>query len=328
MSQGEMTPELFGRYFAALQSEVGKVIVGMTGVVRGSLAGMLADGNILLEGVPGLGKTALVKTLGDVMQLSFARIQFTPDMMPADITGTNLVMEDADGRRYFELQRGPVFNQVILADEINRATPKTQSAMLEAMQERQVSIVGETHPLPQPFFVVATQNPLEMEGTYPLPEAQLDRFLMKLVVEFPDHGEMKAILDRTTSTRQPVAGPVVDGPTIEAMRQLVRSVPVAPVVQDYAIRLVLATHPEKGEAPEVTRRYVRYGASPRGAQSLLLAGKITALLDGRFNVSVADIRHVARPCLRHRLILNFEGEAERVDTDSIVDQIVAELPEA
>jgi len=327
MANAEMSPEHFRDRFAAMQAQVGKVIVGMSGVIRGTLAGMLADGNILLEGVPGLGKTALVKTVGDVMQLSFSRIQFTPDMMPADITGTNLVMEDASGKRYFELQRGPVFNHVILADEINRATPKTQSAMLEAMQERQVSIVGETHALPQPFFVVATQNPLEMEGTYPLPEAQLDRFLMKLKVDFPDAAEMKAILDRTISTDNPQAAPAVDGPTILAMRALVRSVPVAPVVQDYAIRLVLATHPEKADSPEVTRRYVRYGASPRGAQALLLVGKITALLDGRFNVSAEDVRNVARPCLRHRLILNFEGEAERVDTDTIIDQIIKDLPE-
>ena len=327
MANAEMSPEHFRDRFAAMQAQVGQVIVGMSGVIRGTFAGMLADGNILLEGVPGLGKTALVKTVGDVMQLSFSRIQFTPDMMPADITGTNLVMEDASGRRYFELQRGPVFNHVILADEINRATPKTQSAMLEAMQERQVSIVGETHALPQPFFVVATQNPLEMEGTYPLPEAQLDRFMMKLKVDFPDAAEMKAILDRTTSTDNPQAASAVDGPTILAMRSLVRSVPVAPVVQDFAIRLVLATHPEKAEAPEVTRRYVRYGASPRGAQALLLVGKITALLDGRFNVSAEDVRNVAKPCLRHRLILNFEGEAERVDTDTIIDQILEVLPE-
>jgi MoxR-like ATPase len=327
MANGEMSPEHFRDRFAAMQTQVGNVIVGMSGVIRGTLAGMLADGNILLEGVPGLGKTALVKTVGDVMQLDFSRIQFTPDMMPADITGTNLVMEDASGKRYFELKRGPVFNHVILADEINRATPKTQSAMLEAMQERQVSIVGETHALPQPFFVVATQNPLEMEGTYPLPEAQLDRFMMKLKVDFPDAAEMTAILDRTTSTEHPEAAPVVDGPTILAMRALVRSVPVAPVVQDYAIRLVLATHPEKADSPEVTKQYVRYGASPRGAQSLLLVGKITALLDGRLNVSAEDVRNVARPCLRHRLILNFEGEAERVDTDTIIDQILKGLPE-
>ena len=327
MTDGGMTPERFRELFAGLQKEIGQVIVGMSGVVRGTLAGILADGNILLEGVPGLGKTALVKTVGDVMRLDFARIQFTPDMMPADITGTNLVMEDDAGKRYFELQKGPVFNNLILADEINRATPKTQSAMLEAMQERQVSIVGNTHDLPQPFFVVATQNPLEMEGTYPLPEAQLDRFLMKLKVEFPEHDELRAILDRTTSTEKPEAHPVVDGPTILAMRELVRSVPVAPVVTDYAIRLVLATHPEKAEAPDVTRRYVRFGASPRGAQGLLLVGKINALLDGRLNVSSDDVKHVALPCLRHRIILNFEGEAERIDTDTIIDGIVQAVSE-
>ena len=327
MTEAAMTPEQFRDLFGRLQAEIGKVIVGMSGVVRGTLAGILADGNILLEGVPGLGKTALVKTVGDVMRLDFARIQFTPDMMPADITGTNLVMEDESGRRYFQLQKGPVFNHVILADEINRATPKTQSAMLEAMQERQVSIVGETHDLPRPFFVVATQNPLEMEGTYPLPEAQLDRFLMKLKVEFPEREELREILQRTTSTDNPTATAAVDGPTILAMRELVRSVPVAPVVTDYAIRLVLATHPEKPEAPEVTRRYVRFGASPRAAQALLLVGKINALLDGRLNVSADDVKHVARPCMRHRIILNFEGEAERVDTDMIINGIVEAVTE-
>jgi len=328
MSTGAINPDQFRQVFAAIEAEIGKVIVGMSGVIRGTLAGILADGNVLLEGVPGLGKTMLVDTLGDAMQLDFARIQFTPDMMPADITGTNLVMEDAAGKRYFELQRGPVFNHIILADEINRATPKTQSAMLEAMQERQVSIVGETHALPQPFFVVATQNPLEMEGTYPLPEAQLDRFLMKLKVEFPDREELREILDRTTSTIKPQAGPVVDGNTILAMRALVRSVTVAPVIQDYAIRLVLATHPEKPESHEAAQRYVRFGASPRAAQALTLVGKITALLDGRLNVSADDVRSTAKPCMRHRLILNFEGEAERIDTDTIIDQILADLPEA
>ncbi len=328
MATAQISPDQFRQVFAALEAEIGKVIVGMPGVIRGTLAGILADGNVLLEGVPGLGKTILVSTLGDVLQLNFARIQFTPDMMPADITGTNLVMEDAAGKRYFELRRGPVFNHIILADEINRATPKTQSALLEAMQERQVSIVGETHALPRPFFVVATQNPLEMEGTYPLPEAQLDRFLMKLKVDFPGREELREILDRTTTTENPEARAIVDGNTILAMRALVRSVPVAPVIQDYAIRLVLATHPEKPEAHEAARRYVRFGASPRAAQALTLVGKITALLDGRFNVSADDVRKTAKPCLRHRLILNFEGEAERIDTDTIIDQILADLPEA
>ncbi len=322
-----MTPERFRACFTSVEAEIGKVIVGMKEVVRGALTAVMADGNVLLEGVPGVGKTQLVKAVGEALDLSFSRIQFTPDLMPADITGTNLVVEDEKQGRIFRLHKGPVFHNIVLADEINRATPKTQSAMLEAMQERQVTIVGQTHALPQPFFVVATQNPLEMEGTYPLPEAQLDRFIMKLKVLFPDLPELRAILDRTTTSLKTAADPVLDGPTILAMRKLVREVPIAPLVTDHAIRLVLATHPEKEGAPAITRKYIRYGASPRGAQSLILSAKIRALLEGRFNASTADIRAVALPCLRHRVILNFEGEAEGVDTDQVLTEILSDLKE-
>ena len=326
MVNDEMTPERFRQMFVAMQAEVGKVIVGMGGVVRGTLAGMLGDGNILLEGVPGLGKTALVKTVGDVMQLSFARIQFTPDMMPADITGTNLVMEDASGKRYFELQRGPVFNHVILADEINRATPKTQSALLEAMQEQRVTLGGVSHDLDSPFMVLATQNPIEMEGTYPLPEAQLDRFFFKLKVEYPSAAEVGEILDRTTGGVAPEPKQVLGAEEIREMQRIAREVPIPEPVKEYAIRLVFATHP--GERDGLAARYVRYGASPRGAQSLVLAGKVFALLDGRYNVSFQDIRRAAAPALRHRMILSFEGEAEGVTPESILEDLLARVPEA
>ena len=317
-----MTPEQFRQIFQQVEDTVHEVIVGMPGVVRGSLMALVAGGNVLLEGVPGLGKTLLVKTLGDSLSLDFARIQFTPDLMPADITGTKLVVEDDQGGKRFQLHKGPVFNQIILADEVNRATPKTQSAMLEAMQERQVTIVGETYPLPRPFFVVATQNPLEMDGTYPLPEAQLDRFLFKLHVDFPSRQDLKVILDRTTTNAQPHVQHVCDGEALLAMGRLARDVLAKDEVQDYAIRLILGTHPKGEGAPEVTRRYVRYGASPRGAQALLLAARIRALLEGRANVAIEDVRAVALPALRHRVILNFEGEAEGVSTDRVVQGLL------
>jgi MoxR-like ATPase len=320
-----MDPKQFRETFARVEGAIHQVIVGMDSVVRGSLIGLVAGGNILLEGVPGLGKTLLVNSIGDALALDFARIQFTPDLMPADITGTKLVVEDESGRKHFELHKGPIFHQVVLADEVNRATPKTQSAMLEAMQERQVTIVGETHKLPEPFFVVATQNPLEMDGTYPLPEAQLDRFLFKLLVEFPNLAEMREILDRTTTNRIPKVQPVCDGPTLLAMGKLARDVLTKEAVTDYAIRLMLATHPSSDEAPEVTRRYVRYGASPRAAQALLMGARIRALLEGRENASIDDVKALAKPALRHRVILNFEGEAEGVPTDRIVDGIIQEL---
>ena len=321
-----MNPEEFRAVFERLETEIHEVIVGMRGVVRGCLIAAVAGGNVLLEGVPGLGKTRLVRAMGDALDLSFARIQFTPDLMPADITGTKIINEDASGRRSFELHRGPVFNHVVLADEVNRATPKTQSAMLEAMQERQVTILGETLALPKPFFVVATQNPLEMDGTYPLPEAQLDRFLFKLTVDFPSLEDLRTILERTTTSSNPTVDAVCDGATLLSMGDLARDVLVKQDVTDYAIRLVLASHPDGEGAPDATKRWVRYGSSPRGAQSLLLAAKIRALLECRENASIDDLRAVARPALRHRLILNFEGEAEGIATDRIIDAILDSLP--
>ena len=322
----DLSPEQFRDVFSRIETSIHRVVVGMDDVVRGCLMGLVAGGNVLLEGVPGLGKTLLVKSIGDALSLSFARIQFTPDLMPADITGTKLVVEDEHGGKRFQLHRGPVFHNVVLADEVNRATPKTQSAMLEAMQERQVTILGETLQLPRPFFVVATQNPLEMDGTYPLPEAQLDRFFFKLQVQFPGLDELRTILARTTASDAPTVEPVCDGPTLLAMGKLARSVMVKQAVTDYAIRLILATHPDLDGAPAITQQYVRYGASPRGAQALLLAAKIRALLEGRANASHDDVAAIARPALRHRLILNFEGEAEGVLPDTIVDKVLAAVP--
>ena len=320
-----ISPEEFRSRFAAIEDAVHQVIVGMDSTVRDCLVAAVCGGNVLLEGVPGLGKTLLVKSLSQALDLGFARIQFTPDLMPADITGTRIVSADDLGRKRFELHKGPIFHQIVLADEVNRATPKTQSALLEAMQERQVTIVGETHPLPRPFFVVATQNPLEMDGTYPLPEAQLDRFFFKLQVSFPSLEDMRSILFRTTGAEVMDIPAVCDGPTLEAMGSLVREVLVKESVQDYAIRLMLASHPGGDEAPDMVKRYVRFGASPRGAQAMLLAAKCRALLEGRENASVEDLRSIAKPALRHRLILGFEGEAEGVSTDSVVDAILTEL---
>jgi MoxR-like ATPase len=319
----------FSHDVGRLRDEVGKVIVGHTPIVEGVVMALLAGGHALLEGVPGLGKTMLVRTLADAVHLTFSRIQFTPDLMPADIVGTNVIVEDGGGKR-FQFQRGPIFANVVLADEVNRATPKTQSALLEAMQEKSVTVGKTTYKLDEPFFVLATQNPLEMEGTYPLPEAQLDRFFVKLRVEYPSRESMHTILDRTTGRQDVRAEKVLSAERLLALRELVRDVPVARPVQDFAVRVVEGTHPmdaargDAGGRPPLTNKYVRYGASPRGAQAILLAAKIKALLDGRFAVSTDDIRFVAKPCLRHRLILNFEGEAEGIDPDTIIDSILSE----
>jgi MoxR-like ATPase len=307
--------------------ELEKVIVGHRQVIEGILISLLCGGHVLLEGVPGLGKTLLVKSLGRVLNLRFSRIQFTPDLMPADIIGTNVVMEDESGRKYFEFQRGPIFAQIILADEINRATPKTQSALLEAMQEQSVTVAGVLHHLESPFIVLATQNPIEMEGTYPLPEAQLDRFFLKLNVTYPSIQELEEIVDRTTQRDAADLQNILDGARAEHMKEFVRTIPVAAHVKNYAARLVLATHPDGPFATDLAKRYVFYGSSPRGAQSLVLGGKMKALLDGRYNVSFDDIRAIAIPSLRHRIILNFEGAAARIEQASIVAEILEKTPE-
>jgi MoxR-like ATPase len=305
----------------AIESAVGTVIVGQHELVRQTLICLLANGHALLEGVPGLGKTMLVRTIAEVVDCAFSRIQFTPDLMPADITGTNILVEEG-GARQFRFQPGPIFANLVLADEINRATPKTQSALLEAMQEQQVSVARQRFPLEPPFFVLATQNPLEMEGTYPLPEAQLDRFLFKLDVPFPAEEDLVAIMDRTTGSAAAHAAKAATGSEVVAMQRLARSVPIAPHVTAYAVSVLAASHPDNGRAPDLVRQYVRYGGSPRGAQALVLAGKIHALLDGRFNVAIDDVRAVALPSLRHRIILNFEGEAEEITSDAIVRAIL------
>jgi MoxR-like ATPase len=314
--------EEFVAGFNALRAEVEKVIVGQREIIDHVLIGMFAGGHVLLEGVPGLGKTLLIKTLAEGLELSFSRIQFTPDLMPADIIGTNIIIEDPDGRKHFQFQQGPIFAHILLSDEINRATPKTQSALLEGMQEGFVTVGGTSRPLPAPFFVLATQNPIEMEGTYPLPEAQLDRFIFKLRVRYPALEELNAIIDRTTQTRQVSIARVMPGPTVLAYRELIREVPIASHVRDFASAVVMATHPEWDQAPEVTRRFVRYGASPRGAQALVLGAKVRSLSQGRYNVSVDDLKALAAPSLRHRVILNFEGEAEAVDIDTLIGDIL------
>jgi MoxR-like ATPase len=310
-----------------VRSEVGKMIVGQHEILDGVLVCLLAGGHALLEGVPGLGKTMLVRSLADALHLEFARIQFTPDLMPADILGTTVLSEGEDGAHSFEFRPGPIFANIVLADEVNRATPKTQSALLEAMQEHSVTVAKRTHRLEQPYFVLATQNPLEMEGTYPLPEAQLDRFFFKLQVDFPSRDELHDILDRTTGAEKPEVSPVLERDRILEIRRTVRDVPVARHVQDYAIRLLEATHPERPGATDTVHRFVRFGASPRGVQACLLAAKINAVFDGRFSASVDDVRKMVKPALRHRMILNFEGEAEGVATDQVLDDILANVPE-
>jgi len=308
--------------FEALRAEVEKVIVGHREIINHVLIGMFAGGHVLLEGVPGLGKTLLIKTLAQGLELSSSRIQLTPDLIPADIIGTNIIVEDADGRKHFQFQQGPIFAHILLADEINRATPKTQSALLEGMQEAAVTVGGVSRPLPGPFFVLATQNPIEMEGTYPLPEAQLDRFMLKLRVRYPAIEELNMIIDRTTQVRAVSVERVMSGAHVLGFRDLIREVPIADHVRALASTIIMATHPQWEHAPESARRFIRYGASPRGAQALVLGAKVRALTESRFNVSVEDLRALAAPALRHRIIMNFEGEAEGVDIDTLVAQIV------
>src|SRR6266852_4618535 len=314
----------FVRRARDVERELRKVIVGQQEAVRQVLIALFAGGHVLLEGVPGLGKTLLVRTLGDVLSLRFNRIQFTPDLMPADIVGTTIVSEDLDGRRALRFQAGPVFANIVLADEINRATPKTQSALLEAMQEQTVSAGEATRPLPRPFFVMATQNPLEMEGTYPLPEAQLDRFLFKVQVPFPRHAELEQILQRTIGTQALRAKQVASGEQLLQLIETARAVPVATHVKEHAVRLLLATHPDQEDAPEQVHKYVRYGASPRGLQALILTGKVRALLEGRYNVALEDLQAVAFPALRHRIILNFDGLADGITPEDLIETIIEE----
>ncbi|MBN1201826.1 MAG: MoxR family ATPase [Anaerolineae bacterium] len=316
----------FNQTAQAILSEVGKVIVGHDTVVRHVLICIIAGGHALLEGVPGLGKTMLIRTLSDVLDLRFSRIQFTPDLMPADIMGTNIMEEREDGRRYFRFEVGPVFANLILADEINRATPKTQSALLEAMQEQTVTVANERYTLEPPFFVLATQNPIEMEGTYPLPEAQLDRFLFKIDVLFPSMDELIEIMIRTTGESLPVADQRADGARIIAMGDLARQVPIASHLREYVAQVVVATHPDNPAAPDLVRQYVRYGASPRGGQAMVLGAKVNALLDGRYNVAYEDVQAVAFAALRHRLLLNFEGQAEGIQPDDIIADLLARVP--
>ena len=318
--------ENFRTTYAALRAEIGKVIVGHDAIVEGTLISLFSGGHVLLEGVPGLGKTLLVRTLSEVLDLSFSRVQFTPDLMPADILGTNIVMEVPGGRREFQFQRGPIFAHLILADEINRATPKTQSALLEAMQEHQVTAGGEVRRLAEPFFVMATQNPIDQEGTYPLPEAQLDRFFFKLLVGYPSADELTEVLSRTTTGARATIQKVVTSELLVELMGLVREVPVASHVKDYAVRLVMASHPKTETAAPIASQYLRFGSSPRGGQTLLLAGKVRALIDGRFNVSFDDIEAMAPGALRHRLILNFEAEAEGITTDHVIGQILRDVP--
>jgi len=318
--------ERFQADYRRIVQQVGRVIVGLEQVIDEVMICLLTGGHALLEGVPGLGKTLLVRTLAEALDLSFSRIQFTPDLMPTDIIGANIVETDDSGSKEFRFQRGPIFGNLILADEINRATPKTQSAVLEAMQERTVSVARVRHRLPAPFFVLATQNPLEMEGTYPLPEAQIDRFMLKILLDFPDLAELVSIFDRTTGVQPPSAEKVVTGRRVGEMEQAVRRVLVASNVTEYVGRLIAATHPDNELAPEPVRKFVRYGSSPRGGQAMLLGSKVLALRAGRANVAFEDVRRMVCPALRHRLILSFEGQAEGVEPDQIIEQVLRAVP--
>lgn len=305
----------------ACEAEIGKGIIGQRAIIRQVLLAILSDGNVLLEGVPGLGKTELVKAISKVLSTSFSRIQFTPDLMPADVTGTNLIIKE-DGNNVFQFEAGPVFANIVLADEVNRATPKTQSALLEAMQEKTVTVGKTTYELPKPFMVLATQNPIENEGTYPLPEAQLDRFLFKLLVEFPSKEELKEIMDITITNKKVELNSVMNGEDIIAIRTAIKDMPISDAVMDYALSLVVATHPEHGEAPEVTKKYVANGASPRAAQAIVKTAKARAFMEGRYNVAFEDIQFVAYPALRHRLALNFEAISDGVSADDVVREIM------
>jgi MoxR-like ATPase len=330
MSIGEsmqQQAEQFRNRYTSVKEQIGRVIVGHDDIVHGVLTSMFIGGHCLLEGVPGLGKTLLVRTLAEALSLNFNRVQFTPDLMPSDILGTNMINENAEGRRVFEFQKGPIFTQICLADEINRATPKTQSALLETMQEGTVTVAGVRYELEKPFFVMATQNPIEQEGTYPLPEAQLDRFLFKLVVGYSSREDLATIVDRTTKGVSIKPEKVMDGAEIRQWQRLIRDVILASHVQDYIVRLVLATHPEGPYALPITNQYLRWGASPRGAQTLALAAKVRALLEGRYNVSFEDVRRVYLPAMRHRVILNFEAQAEGLDTDHVLLDVLEKLPE-
>ena len=317
--------EFFKSTFNNITKEIKEIIVGNEKIIWDVLVAILSGGNVLLEGVPGLGKTMLVRTLSEVMDMEFARIQFTPDLMPSDIIGTNIILEDERGTRYFNFQKGPVFANIILADEINRATPKTQSALLEAMQEHSVTIAGQIRKLKEPFFELATQNPLEMEGTYPLPEAQLDRFMFKLKIDFPSIEDLGEIISRTTSGIPIDVKKVANAEKIIQMQQIVPLVKMSSLIKDYILRLVLATHPDKKFATDMARQYVRYGASPRAAQAIVLASKVCALMDNRFNVSFEDVRSNVLISLRHRLILNFEGKAEGMTSDAIIEDILEKI---
>lgn len=319
-----------GRAFEAVKAEMATVVVGHEELIEQVFIALVCGGHCLLEGVPGLGKTLMVRSLGAILNLSFSRIQFTPDLMPADITGTNVLTDDPSGKKVFEFQKGPIFAHIVLADEINRATPKTQSALLEAMQEQSVTMAGKMHRLESPFMVMATQNPIEMEGTYPLPEAQIDRFFFKLLLQYPSRTELSRIADLTTASPLPPLSKVLDGEAVLKIREWVRDVPIAGAVKDYAVRLVLATHPHRAEADggaPLTQRFILYGSSPRGLQSLILAAKARCLLSGRPNVSFDDIRAVLLPGLRHRIILNLEAEAEGISTERVLAEVVERVPE-
>lgn len=310
--------------FEKIESEVSNVIIGQKDIIRNVLIGVIAGGNVLLEGLPGLGKTQLVKAVGEVLELNFSRIQFTPDLMPSDITGTDIFVKNEDGSSNFKFQQGPVFSNIVLADEINRATPKTQSALLEAMQEKTVTVGRTTYKLPEPFFVLATQNPLEQDGTYPLPEAQMDRFLFKLNVDFPNHEELCRIMEITTGLKVPEPKKVYSSKEIQEMKQQAKEVPIAKAVMDYAVRLVLNTHSELETSPEIVKKYVRYGASPRGAQAIITASRINALIEGRYNVAFEDIKKVAYPALRHRIFMNFDAVSDNITPDTIIGELLKE----